>query len=766
MIELKNVSKFYSSEGNMAVGIQNVSLTYDLGEFVAITGESGSGKSTLLSVISGLDSYEEGEMLIDGKSTSDYTREDFDRYRNQMVGFVFQNYNLVDSYSVLENVMLPLLAKGMKPQEAKKDATTIIEKVGLKGRIRSKASKLSGGEKQRTVIARALASGAPIIACDEPTGNLDSHTGKEILDLLDSIRENRLVLIVTHDYEAIKSYCTRHTILKDGHVADDRVISPKGKVTPQTTEPGQAINKANLFHVAWTNVIHTPRRTVLSLLMATVTSMAILAIIGGFIQTSDDLQDVYTDDIISIYKNHATNRIVVYPEGDETESVSEILGTTDAYVDQGNFLSDVPFMLNNSIYTPLEEEEDAWSRLIYSLYDTYSPFVIHESMTLLDGRAPSANNEFALILNDQVNFAEALKGVAGVLSDNHWSASNYDPYTYDIAVQVNQLTCVGIYTMPDMEKDISWLPSEALTFRIRTDFIDYCGNDNPISFYDRGSLKDIVDILIDGETLSFTNYYGMPVFEDNDPENGDLLSRNNVVIADTFYQGKDLQLKIYNQVVDVPAGDIIYHEFSMASTSGEVPVLFTNLYVRGLAAATGASQSIFVTNEDDLSRIQEDFLEAGYEAYRSDASVRSMNFTYIFGNLYIIFLTALSFLGYVVLGFVTFIVTRVVFMLIYQNKKKDYAIFETLGLSKAHVRFVNRSETALVFLVSYVLASVAMFLITDSPYSIALIWAKPYLFLLSLAIIIVLALLIARRYEKKLFALTVNKVLKAGDFLD
>ena len=766
MIELKNVSKFYSSEGSMAVGIQNVSLSYDLGEFVAITGESGSGKSTLLSVISGLDSYEEGEMLINGKSTSDYTREDFDRYRNQMVGFVFQNYNLIDSYSVLENVMLPLLAKGMKPKDARKDALSSIEKVGLKGRIRSKASKLSGGEKQRTVIARALASGAPIIACDEPTGNLDSHTGKEILELLNNIRENRLILIVTHDYNAVAPYCTRHTILKDGHVADDRTISPKGKVEGFHTNEGQDIKKANLVHIAWTNVVHTPRRTFLSLLMATVTSMAILSIIGGFIQTNDDLTDLYNQEVVSIYSNRAKNRIVVYPEGDETESVSSILSGTDAYVDDGNFLSDLSFMLNNGTYDPAPEEEDVWSRLNEQLYDVKANFVIHESMTLVDGHAPTAVNEFALILNSALNYTEALKGVSGVLSDAHWTVSNYDANSYDNSLTMSQLTCVGFYTMPDMQGSVGWMPSLLMTNAIRTTILEYCRRDFEVCYYSRSSIAESVSILIDGKNHPYSEYYGMVVYENNDPVSGDVISRNNVVVVDSFFEGKTIQFKIYNQVVDIPSADIVYHDFDFASTYGDVPFLFTGLYVRALAAETQVSQSIFVKNQSDLTRIHEDFLDAGYETYRSDASVESLDFTYILGNLYIILLTILSFAGYLILGFVTFLVTRVVFMLIYQNKKKDYAIFETLGFSKGHVRFVNRSETALVFIASYLLATTALFLISGSPYSIALVWSKPYLLLISLGIIFLLALLIARRYEKKLFALTVNKVLKAGDFLD
>jgi len=512
--------------------------------------------------------------------------------------------------------------------------------------------------------------------------------------------------------------------------------------------------------------VHTPRRTFLSLLMATVTSMAILAIIGGFIQTSEDLADLYTEDVIAVYKNRAKNRVVIYPEGDETETVDAILNGTEAFVDEGNLLSDVSFMLGNLTYAPSEENREVWSRLTDLLYDAKPNFVVSDSMTLVDGRAPVDDDEFALILNSELSFASALKGVSGVLSDHHWSVVSYGNYTYDMPVNMNGLTCVGVYTMSDMESTIDWMPSLALASHLRTAMLDYCSHDFEVSYYSRTAMMDTVSVFVGGEKQTYSEYFGMAVYDNNDPGTGTVISRNDVVVLDSFYEGKNLEFKVYNQVIDIPDTDIIYHDFNLESTYGEVPILFTPLYARALAATHNASQSIFVKTASDLSRVQTDFLDAGYETYRSDASVRSMNFMYILGNLLLIFLTILSFAGYVILGFVTFLVTRVVFMLIYQNKKKDYAIFETLGFSKKHVRFVNRSETAIIFLASFVLATTALFLITDSPYSFALVWSKPYLFLLSLGIIFVMAILVARRYEKKLFALTVNKVLKAGDFLD
>ena len=169
MLELKNVSKFYYSNGIIASGFTKINLKLKMGEFVVITGESGSGKSTLLNVISGLDSYEEGEMYIDGKETSHYTERDFEDYRRKYIANIFQDFNLVNSYTVYQNVELVLLLNGYKKKDIKKKVLNMIEQVGLTKFKNTKVSKLSGGQKQRVAIARAMVKETPIIVADEPT---------------------------------------------------------------------------------------------------------------------------------------------------------------------------------------------------------------------------------------------------------------------------------------------------------------------------------------------------------------------------------------------------------------------------------------------------------------------------------------------------------------------------------------------------------------------------------------------------------------------
>ena len=225
-LSLKNIGKIYVSEASVAVGIRGVTLDFELGEFVAITGKSGSGKSTLLNVISGMDSYEEGELYIEGAPTSHYMERDRELFREKYISFVFQDYNIIESFTVLQNVELALLHIEDK-KERRKKALSLLDRVGLSSHLKHKGSRLSGGQKQRVVIARALAKDSPILLADEPTGNLDSASAKEIIALLHEISKEKLVIVVTHNFDQLEGYATRHIRVFDGAIERDHTLSPR-----------------------------------------------------------------------------------------------------------------------------------------------------------------------------------------------------------------------------------------------------------------------------------------------------------------------------------------------------------------------------------------------------------------------------------------------------------------------------------------------------------------------------------------------------------
>lgn len=231
MIELKKVSKFYSGNGTVSTGFSKVDLNLDMGEFVVITGESGGGKSTLLNVISGLDSYEEGEMFVAGKDTSGFRSEDYEEYRKTYIGNIFQDYNLINSYTVYQNIELSLILNGSKNKDRKTLIKNIIKWVGLENYERTRVSKLSGGQKQRVAIARAFAKDSPIIVADEPTGNLDTESAAKVMETLYKISKDKLVIIVTHNYEQAEPFATRRIMMRDGRVVEDRKLKPVDAIT-------------------------------------------------------------------------------------------------------------------------------------------------------------------------------------------------------------------------------------------------------------------------------------------------------------------------------------------------------------------------------------------------------------------------------------------------------------------------------------------------------------------------------------------------------
>lgn len=224
MLELKNVSKFYYNKGMITSGFTKINLELKMGEFAVITGESGSGKSTLLNVLSGLDSYEEGEMYVNGQETSHYTEKDLEEYRRKYIANIFQSFNLVNSYTVYQNVELVLLLNGYKKKDVKRKILDIIEQVGLTKFKNTKVSKLSGGQKQRVAIARAIVKDTPIIVADEPTGNLDTKSAADVLEILKKVSKGKLVIVVTHNLEQMEQYATRIIKMHDGKIIENKEI--------------------------------------------------------------------------------------------------------------------------------------------------------------------------------------------------------------------------------------------------------------------------------------------------------------------------------------------------------------------------------------------------------------------------------------------------------------------------------------------------------------------------------------------------------------
>jgi len=221
MLQLKNIVKQYHTGDETVDALRGVNIDFRESEFVSVLGPSGCGKTTLLNIIGGLDQYTSGDLIIDGRSTKEFTDRDWDTYRNHKVGFVFQSYNLIGHQTVLANVELALTLSGVSKAERRARAKEALKKVGLESQINKKPNQMSGGQMQRVAIARALVNDPEILLADEPTGALDSATSVQIMDLLKEIAKDRLVIMVTHNPELAEAYSTRIVRFLDGEMTDD-----------------------------------------------------------------------------------------------------------------------------------------------------------------------------------------------------------------------------------------------------------------------------------------------------------------------------------------------------------------------------------------------------------------------------------------------------------------------------------------------------------------------------------------------------------------
>ena len=286
LLRLKNIGKIYDSNDILTIGIRGVTLDFDYNEFVTIEGESGSGKSTLLNVIAANDSYEEGELYFNGAETSHYSETDWEKYREKNIAMVFQDFNIIENLTVLENVELALLRIENKAKR-RKIAEGLIEKVGLVAQKNRKGSKLSGGEKQRTVIARALAKDSPIILADEPTGNLDVKASKEVAALLKAVSKDKLVIVVTHNPEFFVEYATRRVTIFDGSVKEDNVIKrpePKTSADKEEVKSSKWQNFKNTMHIGTLNYKSRPKFTAMmsfALFVCAITLFLVISVFGN-----------------------------------------------------------------------------------------------------------------------------------------------------------------------------------------------------------------------------------------------------------------------------------------------------------------------------------------------------------------------------------------------------------------------------------------------------------------------------------------------------
>lgn len=281
MLELKHIKKSYKTGDFVQHALKDVSIKFRKNEFVAILGPSGSGKTTLLNIIGGLDRYDSGDLIINHKSTKKFKATDWDSYRNNCIGFIFQTYNLIGHITILENVEMALTLSGYKRKDKRKKALEALERVGLKDHAHKKPNQLSGGQMQRVAIARALVNDPDIILADEPTGALDSKTSTQIMELIKEIAKDKLVIMVTHNASLAEEYATRIVEFKDGEVIKDsnpikKKEEEKGTVRIKKT----VLSYRSALHLSFNNIKTKKGRTFLTAFAASIGIIGIALILS------------------------------------------------------------------------------------------------------------------------------------------------------------------------------------------------------------------------------------------------------------------------------------------------------------------------------------------------------------------------------------------------------------------------------------------------------------------------------------------------------
>lgn len=438
MLELRKISKDYKVGNGLFRALNEVDLKFNKGEFVAILGHSGCGKTTALNIIGGLDRYTEGDLIINGTSTKSFSENDWDSYRNNSIGFVFQSYNLINHLTVLDNVELGMTLSGVGKTERHEKAINVLKKVGLEYHINKKPTLLSGGEKQRVAIARALVNNPDIILADEPTGALDSTTAREILDLIKDISKDKLVIMVTHEAKYAEEYASRTIKLLDGEVIEDT-----GEVKGMPDLDGYKPKKTSMsfftaLKLSFNNLRTKKFRTTITAFASSIGIIGVglvLSISNGFSGILDDLESdqlvglpimitegelMFQGPPISINNNESPDseedEIAIY-DPDDYSHVNQITTEFVTYLETIDSNVYTALQYNYGYSPKLLVEDGAVIKQVSSWSINFSSFITPEDeladyYKILDGDFPSNQFEVSLLVKaDRVADIDVLEAL-------------------------------------------------------------------------------------------------------------------------------------------------------------------------------------------------------------------------------------------------------------------------------------------------------------------------------------------------------------------
>lgn len=747
MIKLQNVSKYYNSNGIVALGLRKVNLELHRNEFVAIVGESGSGKTTLLNVLSGIDSYEDGEMYVNGKETSYFSVEDMENYRKNYVAFVFQSYNLIESYTVLQNVEAPLILSGYPKEKIRSRAKEIIKKVGLTPHINHKATKLSGGQKQRVVIARALAKDCPIIAADEPTGNLDSKSAKEVIELLQEIAKEKLVIIVTHDFSQVEDYATRKIRVYDGEIVEDLELKKTDKLDLPTIDSKESeIKFRDYLGISLRNLLAVPKKTLLMLLVFVFFSFFIGLSYGSFQSAKSETNYTYN----STFVNANSNRVVLNKK-DGTAFTQAELDTINGYNDQLSIV-DFDYILDGSFSFYYSDSSGRYT----GMYGLFMPLDYIDETDLTYGRLPQDDNELVVALREYD------------IENNH---EDYLDKTFvrnsSLVEDETSYTVVGIVSAEDIIDADAYYSGYYFT-------TDETLNRLKKEYYTLNTVRFELDytdtFLEEGETDQTLNLKGNRVIIDNTLADDEFKIHKSAYPV--FGAGCELDVCTFTGTLDIKDS---YIENSFDAT------LIYDSSPSVLAGVTYVNQNTYdKIYYDDIYQITifaQTEIDTKHLIDNLDGSLLSptpYNIFYPYDTEPDPLYGAMSMIGYLFQNIGMFItifivilgstfITYAIFRVIINTKLPDYAIFRTIGANKKAIRRFIYIENFYIVIVSFIIFLVTslalpMDLVKDTFFEAIKsynIWG----YFVFLILMMVLSMFISGRYCNKIFSNTVQTTL-------
>lgn len=334
MLQLKHLKKAYHVGDTVTRALDDVSISFRDQEFVAILGPSGSGKTTLLNVIGGLDRYDSGDLVINGKSTKNFKETDWDAYRNNSVGFIFQNYNLINHLSIMENVELGMNLSGLPARQRRQRAEQALIQVGLKEHLHKNPNQLSGGQMQRVAIARAIANDPDILLCDEPTGALDTKTSEQIMKIIKKLAQDRLVIMVTHNPDLAKTYATRIVNFQDGKIQRDSAPYEGSEKANNFKLKRTKMSYWNAIKLSFTNILTKKGQTILTAFASSIGIISIAVVLSLSNGFQKQIDSTMSKALAKYPVAIATNATKITTSAQENTKMAKNRGYITAQLDQ------------------------------------------------------------------------------------------------------------------------------------------------------------------------------------------------------------------------------------------------------------------------------------------------------------------------------------------------------------------------------------------------------------------------------------------------